>query len=244
MSSPTNRSVIRSIGSKARVVTRLSLSNLTLAWAVTLAVLALVTIPSVIQIVQTGPDEYFENSYLLSSGNACYVLLLVTPAVVATGHLTKVMHLNATKESCLAGAVLLYALLAAGASAVNHAVYSTLDQSWSQTFQVVNLATVFGWTGNGVVAGVSQQFAFLFLVAVAVHLLASLQRSWVGWSTDLLLIGLFSASLVVEPLVSGRTWLVDVLVLHPSALVQIGSCLVVVALLCGVALVVLRRREL
>ncbi|AYY12574.1 hypothetical protein EF847_07505 [Actinobacteria bacterium YIM 96077] len=225
-------------------MTRLSLSNLALAWAVLLACFALVTIPSVIQVVQAGPDEYFDNSYLLSSGNAFYVLIFIAPAVVALSHLMKVMYLNAAKETFLAGAVLLYALLAAAVSAANHAFHYTLDQSWEQTFQVVNLAAIFGWTDHGVLVGFLQQFAFMFLVAIAVHTLASLQRSWVGWLVDLMLIGLFSASLVTEPLVSVRSWLSEVLVSHSSAPVQIGSCLVAAALLYGIALKVLRRKEL
>lgn len=240
MLSPTKRSIT----SRYWAVTRLSLSNLTLAWAVLLAVFALFTIPSVIQVVQAGPDEYFEKSYLLSSGNAFYVLLFIGPAVVAARHLTKVMHLNAAKESYLGGAVLLYGLLAVGVSAANHAVYYTLDQSWAQTFQVVNLAAVLGWTSNGALVGFVQQFAFLFVVAVAVHTLASLQRTWLGWSIDLVLIGVFSVSLVMEPLVSMRVWLFDMVAMHTSPLIQVGSCLVAAVLLCGAALFVLRRKEL
>lgn len=223
---------------------RLCLGNLTAAWAIMLVIFAVVTIPSVIQVLQAGPDEYFERSYLLSSGNAWYPLLIVAPVLVATRHITKVMHLNAAKEDFLAGAVLLYALLAASVSAANHAFHYSLDQSWSQTFQVVNLAETFGWTSNGPLISFLQQFAFLLLLALGVHCLASMQRSWVGWSVGPLLIALCSASLVLEPLVSARTWVAGFLVFHPSAAVQVSSCLIAVAVLYGISLAALRRREL
>ncbi len=232
------------MSSKAWTVTRLCLANLGAAWATILLIFAVVTIPSVIQILQAGPDEYFEDSYLLSSGNALYPLLLVVPALVATRHVTKVMHLNAAKEVFLAGAVLLHGILAAGVSAANQAFHYSLDQAWSQTFQVVNLAESFGWTSNGPLVSFVQQFAFLLLLAVGVHCLASMQRSWVGWSVDLLLIALLGASLVAEPVVSARARLADLLVLHSSAGVQVISCLFAVAVLYGVSLAVLRRREL
>lgn len=209
-----------------------------------LILFAVVTIPSVIQIQQAGPDEYFEKSYLLSSGNAWYPLLLIAPAVVATRHVTKVMHLNASKEVFLAGAVLLYMLLAAGVSAANHVFHYSLDQTWSQTFQVVNLAETFGWTSNGVLTSFVQQFAFLVLLALGVHCLASMQRSWAGWSVDVLLIALCSVSLVVEPLVGARAWVSEHLVFHPNPAVQILCCLVTGAALYGINLTVLRRREL
>ena len=232
------------MNSKPLTVMRLCLANLTTAWAIVLAIFATVTIPSVIQIVQAGPNEYFERSYLLSSGNAWYPLLIIVPVIVATRHLTKVMHLNAAKETFLAGAVLVYAVLAACVSGANQVFHYSLDQSWSQTFQVVNLAEVFGWAGNGPLVSFVQQFAFLILVAVGVHCLASIQRSWVGWAVDLLLIVLVGASLGVEPLVSFRLLVADLLVLHSSAIVQVGSCLVLATGLYRMSLTVLRRTEL
>ena len=232
------------MNSKPWTVMRLCLVNLTAVWAIMLVAFAMVTIPSVIQVVQAGPDEYFEKSYLLSSGNAWYLLLIVAPVLVATRHVTKVMHLNAAKEVFLGGAVLLYALLAAGVSAANHAFHYSLDQSWSQTFQVVNLAETFGWTSNGPLISLVQQFAYLLMVALGVHCLASVQKSWKGWSFDLLLVALFSASLVVDPLLSVRTWVVELLVLHSNAVVQVVSCLVAVVLLYAISLTVLRRQEL
>lgn len=230
--------------SRASAVARLSLVNLTLAWAATAAFFAVVTIPSVIQIVQAGPDEYFEKSYLLSSGNACFLLLLVAPIVVAVGHQAKVMHLHAAKRDFLAGSMLLYVLLAAVVSAANLALYYTLDHSWAQTFQVVNLAEVFGWTSNGVLMGFMRQFVFLAVFAAAVHTVASVQKIWVGWATDVVLIALFSASLVFEPLVIARGWLFNMLLFHPNALVQIGFCLLALAVLYGAALALLQRREI
>ncbi|WP_155830044.1 hypothetical protein [Glycomyces tenuis] len=229
---------------RAWAVARLSLANLGLAWTVTAVFFALVTVPSVIQIVQAGPDEYFEDSYLIGSGNACLLLLLVAPITVAAGHQAKVMHLNASKADFLAGSMLLYMILAAAVSAVNLAFYHTLDHSWAQTFQVLNLGEVFGWTGDDVAVGFARQFAFLTVLAVAVHTLASALRMWAGWAALLALIALFGASLVVEPLVDARGRLFEMLLFHPHALVQIGSCLATAALLYGVALAVLRRREL
>ena len=225
-------------------VTRLCLANLTTAWAILVVAFAVVTVPSVVQIMQAGEDEYFENSYLLSSGNALYLLLVVVPIVVATRHILQVMHLNAAKEVFLGGAAVLYALLAASVAATNYAFYRLLDQPWSQTFQVVNVAEVFGWTGNGSVIAFLQQFVFLLVVALGVHCLASTQRTWSGWSAVLVLVVLFSASLAIEPLAVVRRWLLDLLILHDDAPVQIGACLVAITTLFVGGLVMLRRREL
>lgn len=229
---------------KAMTVAQISLANLTRAWAMTVAFFALVTIPSIVQIMQAGPDEYFNDSYLLSSGNACFVVLLAAPIVVAVGHRDKLLHLHAAKTDLPAGALLLYVLLSAAVSAANLAFYYTVDRSWAQTFQVVNLAEVFGWVDNGPLVGFVQQFALLTVLALTVHTLASLHHAWVGWAADILVIVAFSASLVVQPLVDARRWLLDALVFHPHAPVQIGSCLVAVVLLYAVALAALRRQEL
>ena len=232
------------MGSKPWSVTRLCLRNLTGVSLVVLVVVAVVTIPSVIQVVQAGPDEYFEKSYLPSSGNAWYAVVLIAPAAVAWGHLPKVMHLNASKDTFLVGAVLLHALLAGAVSAVNLAFFSTLDRSWAQTFQVVNLAQTVGWTGNGLLVSFVQQSAFLLLVALVAHWLTSIHRSSVGWLVDLGLVTLLGLSLAIEPLASGRTLVTDLLVTHESAVVQVTSCLVAAAMMCWVNLAVLRRQEL
>lgn len=232
------------MSSKALTVARLCLSNLTATWAVMVFVFALVTIPSVIQIVQAGPNEYFERSYLLSSGNSLYAAIILVPAVIATRHVTKVMHLNASKEVFVAGAMGVYALLAACVAAANNAFYYSLDQSWSRTFQVVNLAEIFGWTSHGPLVSFVQQFAFLFLFAIGVHCLAAMQRTHVGWAVDLVLVTLFGASLVAEPLTSMRVWVSDLLVVQSNAIVQIMACLAVAAVLYAATLTMLRRREL
>lgn len=232
------------MSSKPWTVTRLCLTNLTGTWSVCLAILALVTIPSVIQVVQAGPDEYFERSYLLSSGNAVYAVMVIAPVVVASGHLPKVMHLNATKDAFLAGALLLHGLLAAVVSVVNLAVHYSLDRSWAQTFQVVNIAERVGWTDHGPLVAFVQQGLLLLVVALGVHCLTSLQRSWVGWTLDVVLITLLGLSLVVEPFVSARARVLDLLVLHQSALVQITVCLLAAGLLYGLSRAVLHRREI
>ena len=225
-------------------VARLCAVNLRSAWMTTLTIVMVVTVPSIIQIVQAGPDEYFANSYLLSSGNAWYPLLVVAPAIVATRHIAKVMHLNAAKEVFLGGAVILYALLALAVSATNLGFYHVLDRSWAQTFQVVNVADVVGWTNHGVLVAFVQQAVFLLLVGIAVHCLVSLHGSWTGWLIDLALLALISASFVVEPLISVRGWIVELLVVHPVAIVQIVSCVIAAMALYAISLTTLRRQEL
>src|SRR5690554_344610 len=98
---------------KMRTVAILNLLNIKSAYIITFAGFLLMTMLNVIQVVQAAPGEYFENSYLLSSGNMLYLVAVVSAILIPKVNFERIMHLNGRKRDFLAGTFLTYAVLAA-----------------------------------------------------------------------------------------------------------------------------------
>src|SRR5690606_30998712 len=94
------------------IVSKVNIKNQKVAYMITLVAFLLMTIPSIIQVLQAGPNEYFEKSYLLSSGNLLYVLLFVSPIFIPIANFIRFMHLNGRKVDYLKGTSLTYAIFA------------------------------------------------------------------------------------------------------------------------------------
>ncbi|MBZ2174018.1 hypothetical protein K8M07_01950 [Schnuerera sp. xch1] len=210
------------------IVSKVNIRNQKVAYMITLVAFLLMTIPSIIQVLQAGPNEYFEKSYLLSSGNMLYVLLLVSPIFICKTNFTRFMHLNGRKVDYIRGTFLTYVILAVVVSIANHIFYFTLDQSWKETFQVINLIEVFGWINNGVFFSFLQESAFLLLLAIFIHTLTTMHDSWIGWIIDLLLIVLFGLSLTISPFIEIRTWFFNLIIFASNAWIQIIVCLMLI----------------
>lgn len=209
-------------------ISKVNIKNQKSAYMITLVTFLLMTIPSIIQVIQAGPNEYFEKSYLLSSGNMLYVLLLVSPIFISKANFIRFMHLNGRKADYLKGTFLTYGILAFVVSIANHIFYYTVDQSWKEIFQVINLAEIFGWLNNGIFVSILQESAFLILLAVFIHTLTTIHDSWIGWVVDILLIVLFGLSLTISPFIEMRTWFFNLIIFASNAWIQIIACLMLV----------------
>lgn len=211
------------------IVSKVNIRNQKVAYRITIVAFLLMTIISTIQVLQAGPNEYFEKSYLLSSGNMLYILLLVSPIFIPKANFIRFMHLNGRKVDYIKGTFLTYVILAVVVSMANHILFYTLDQSWKEIFQVINVAEIFGWIHHGVFVSILQEIAFLLLLATCTHTLTTIHDSWIGWITDIVFIVLFALSLTISPFIEMRTWLFN-LIIFANPWLQIMACLGLVLL--------------
>src|SRR5690554_6100227 len=107
-------------------MSKLNLRNSRLAYTITAVGFLLMTILSMVQVIQ-GAGEYFERSYLLSSGNMLYLLILCGPIVIPAVNFVRTMHIGGRKEDFLNGAFLTYAVFAAVVSIANLVFYVRVD---------------------------------------------------------------------------------------------------------------------
>lgn len=230
--------------SQAWTVAKLNLTNLGPAYVTTACVFLLMGFPNVVQLVQAGPNEYFERSYLVSNGLVLYVLVVLAAVLVPAVHFNKIMHLGGRKRDYLEGTAMTYAVVAAAVSLANLVCNMTLDQSWRQTFQVINLVDLFGWADNGAGIAFLQQLVFLLVLAALAHTLATVQGSRAGWVVDLVLAGAVGLLVAIGPLRAGLVFLVGALTVHPSVWVQVASCVLVAAGAYAVNVAIVNRRTI
>ncbi len=211
-------------------MSKLNLRNLQLAYTITAVGFLLMTIVSMVQVIQ-GAGEYFERSYLLSSGNMLYLLILCGPIVIPAVNFVRAMHIGGRKADFLNGAFMTYAVFAAVVSIANLVFYVSVDRIWANIFQVANLAAVFGWTENGMVIAFFQQFVFLLLVSAVVHTLVAIQGSKFGRTIDILLIMAFTSFIAVPFLRSVLITFLRLITVWQNAWIQILTCLLVTVVL-------------
>ena len=209
---------------------KLNLRNSQLAYTITAVGFLLMTSVSMVQVIQ-GAGEYFERSYLLSSGNMLYLLILCGPILIPAVNFVRAMHIGGRKVDFLKGAFLTYVVFAAVVSIANLVFYVSVDRIWANIFQVANLAAAFGWTENGMVIAFFQQFVFLLLVSAVVHTLVAIQSSKCGWTFDILLIMAFTTFIAVPFLRSVLITFLRLITVWQNAWIQIFACLLVTAVL-------------
>jgi hypothetical protein len=76
-----------------------------------------------------------------------------------------------------------------------------------------------------------QQFAWLFLVALAVHTVAFLQGTWLGAGVILALAAIISVFTPIAPLRRLEVEFFRLTIFHSQALIQIAACLALAGLL-------------
>lgn len=114
----------------------------------------------------------------------------------------------------------------------------------NRTQTVLNLMDVCGWTENNIFVAFLQQAVFLFLILVFLHVLLSMQPHWYGWLTDAILISIICIFTPIAPLRGILAGFFKLVMLNPNALIHIGICLVLSALLAAAGLIVLKRKTL
>lgn len=184
-----------------------------------------------------------DSAIALSNGNYTWLLAALTPFFFVFYDFKKLMHLGANKKDFYVGALVGYGLLALFISLVNTGIHLLIDPL-NRTQTVLNLMDVCGWTENNIFVAFLQQVVFLFLILVFLHVLLSMQPHWYGWLTDAILISIICFFTPIAPLRGILAGFFKLVMLNPNALIHIGICLVLSALLAAAGLIVLKRKTL
>lgn len=179
----------------------------------------------------TPPLPLFESNFQIGIGSYFYLGVLLMACLIPCLNFRKFMNLNVRKSVYLQGTALTYIVAAVAASGLNLAFYFTVDQLFANniTTYSINVLDVFGWINNGVFIAFIQQFAFLLLVAAVTHTLTTMQTFWYGWVIDIVLIAILSVFIPIAPLRNVLIKFFYLLIFNHNALLQIGLCLLLAA---------------
>lgn len=184
-----------------------------------------------------------DSQIAISRGNYTWLYLIMLPFFVVYGNFKKLMSLNAGKRSYYYGAMMTYILSALAVSAANTLIYLTIDRM-NRTQTVINLIELCGWWQNGIAAALIQQFLFLLMCTIFLHLLLSIQPYWYGWLADVALIAVIS---VFTPIASLREVLVSffrLIMFNDTAWLHILICAIGCAVFFLLGLVAIKRKSI
>lgn len=184
-----------------------------------------------------------DSKIALSNGNYTWLLAVVAPFLFVFYAYTKLIHLGTSKKDYYLGSLASYGLMALVISLVNTGIHVLIDPL-NQTQTVINLMDLCGWTANGMFAAFLQQTMFLLLVMIFLHVLLSMQPHWYGWLTDGVLIAIICIFTPIAPLRHILAGFFKVIMFNSNALLHIGICLLLSAVLSLIGLTVLKRKTL
>lgn len=182
-----------------------------------------------------------DSSIALSNGNYTWLLAVMTPFFFVFYDDTKLMHLGTRKIDYFLGSLASYGLMAFLISLVNTAIHGLIDPQ-NQTQTVINMMDLCGWTANGMAAAFLQQALFLLLTMIFLHVLLSMQPYWYGWLTDGVLVAIICIFTPIAPLRHSLVGFFKIIMFNSNALLHIGICLLLSAILSWIGLAVLKRK--
>lgn len=184
-----------------------------------------------------------DSKIALSNGNYTWLLAVMTPFLFVFYDYTKLIHLGTSKKDYFLGSLVSYGLMALVVSLANTAIRVLIDPL-NHTQMVINMMDLCGWTASGVFVAFLQQTAFLLLTMISLHVLLSLQPYWYGWLTDGVLVAIICIFTPIAPLRDILARFFKVIMFNNNALLHIGICLLLSAVLSLIGLTVLKRKTL
>jgi len=173
----------------------------------------------------------------ISPANALWLLPVMAGIAIPVYNFRRVVNLGGKRDNFFWGSLITYVMIAAGVSLLvtisNFTIEPLLEgmDYYSPDFLggIANLVEVFGWAQRGPVVTFFQQFAFLLLFSVFVHVLTAAQGKWYGWVAAIGVVVVISVFTPIPILRRSLVWFFNLILTHPNALVQIIACLVLSA---------------
>lgn len=184
-----------------------------------------------------------DSKIALSNGNYTWLLAVMTPFFFVFYDYTKLMHLGTNKKDYFLGTLAGYGLMALMISFANTVIHVLIDPL-NHTQTVINMMDLCGWTANGIFAAFLQQMFFLLLTMIFLHVLLSMQAYWYGWLADGILAAVISIFTPIAPLRHLLADVFKVIMFNSNALLHIGVCVLLCAILSLTGLTVLKRKTL
>lgn len=221
---------------KAWVIAKINFQHLKLTYIIT-AILVLAGCESLIEHGINSSGKY------VAIGNYLYMAVILAAIFIPTLNFKKIMHLNGKKLDFYWGALINYAIISSVVSLTNIILFLML-RAFLDTQLSLDLVQVFGWISHGVVIAFLQQFFFLFLAAIFIHTLTTMQTFWFGWVTDVVLVAIISVFTPIPTLRSALVWFFNMIIFNGNAFVQILSCLILSAVIYILDLLVLQQKKI
>ncbi|MDI0264535.1 hypothetical protein QIW52_01075 [Clostridioides difficile] len=179
----------------------------------------------------------------ISRGNYTYLYILIVPFFIVYFNFSKLIYLNATKKYYFWGSMITYIITALAVSLINTFIHLVIDPI-NQTQTVINLLELCGWWQNGPFLAFFQQFTFLLLVSIFLHLLLSMQTYWYGWITDIALIAIICIFVPIQHLRGILVEFFKLIMFNSNPLLHIGICSIGSLLLAYLCLIVLKKKAI
>lgn len=177
----------------------------------------------------------------ISLGNYFYLYICLIPFFIVISSYKKFINLNASKHDYYIGSLLTYGVAAISVSFINALFCTFVDPNLPIYMEMTNLMRLTGWMENGVLIGFIQQTVFLFLTAVFLHVLISLQRYWIGWVVDVVIVLILAVFIPITPLRHLLVSFFSLVMFNSNFLLHIVVCLVLAGMLCVIDLVPLKK---
>ena len=225
-------------------IAKMNLKNIKIPYFVTGLVILVTFVQSVIFTIIAAVGGNAGHQLSISSANYPWLLVLLAAIFIPARNFRKIVNLGGKRDDFFWGSMITYVVLAGAVSLANTILYYTYDHFLISTgtyvgveafvrdtslmdshYVIVNLIELSGWSANGIFFAVIQQFAFLLLLAAAVHTLTSIQDKWYGWAADVIIAAILA---VFIPIASLRVWLIgffNLIIFHSNAFLQISNCL-------------------
>lgn len=184
-----------------------------------------------------------DSKIALSNGNYAWLLAVMTPFFFVFYDYTKLMHLGTSKKDYFIGSLSAYSLVALVASLATTAIFILIDPL-NHTQTVVNMMDLCGWTANGVLVAFLQQTVFLLLTMIFLHVMLSMQPYWYGWLMDSVLVAIICIFTPIAPLRHILVEFFKSIMFNGNALIHIGICIFLCAVLSVIGINVLKRKTL
>jgi hypothetical protein len=179
-----------------------------------------------------------------SFGTYFWLLVIMAAISIPITHFKKTANLGGKRDGFFWGSLGSYAMLAGLVSLATATVHYTVDRALISTgnfasteeflqdftfieghYVIFDLLALFGWAARGPLFVVIQQFAFLLLLAVAVHTFTAIQDKWYGWVTDAVIAAILATFIPIPVLRPALVWFFEMILFHSNAAVQIAVCL-------------------
>ena len=186
----------------------------------------------------------------ISPANALWLLPVMVAIALPAYNFKRIINLGGKRSGFFWGSLITYVILAGVAALLvtisNFAIEPLFERHpyFSSTFfgGIANLVEVFGWAERGAAVAFVQQFAFFVLLTAFVHTLVAAQGRWYGWATNMAIVVIIAVFTPIAPLRAVLGRFLTLILLHPSAVVQVAACLVLAAGIYGLSKLALDRK--
>ncbi|MCL1917381.1 MAG: hypothetical protein FWG14_03540 [Peptococcaceae bacterium] len=236
------------MGKKVWTTAKINLTNTKIPYLVLGCIIAYGLVLDVISVIITVVSGTAGGSFFFSFAAYLWVLVILAAIFIPAINFRRFVNLGGKRETFFWGSLTSYAILAGAASLVNTIFFYTIDRLIISTeyfvgveavmrdpalmdnhYMMLNMIELFGWHEHGVFFVIVQQFAFLFLLAVAIHTFTAIQDKWYGWVADVVIAAIISVFTPIAPLRTALVWFFNQIIFHPNALWQISFCIILAA---------------